>query len=436
MAETTITMSAKELSRYEIIKRLIHKDINGTEAARQLFLSVRQVKRLRAKVKKLGANGLQHGNKGKKGNKTMNQEKIISIKSLVARFYSDFGPTLAAEKLFLNYKIKINKETLRQLMIAWGFWKPKPRKQNQEYRSWRPRKEYFGEMQQFDGSYHAWFENRAPRSCLLAAIDDATGKITKAELTSDEGVSPVFIFWRSYVSKQGKPASIYLDRHSTYHQNQKSVLNDPEHITQFERAMKNLGIKVIHAYSPQAKGRIERLFGTLQDRLVKELRLQNISTLEKANCFLAEEFLPEFNQRFAVLPEKRGNLHKELIREEKNNLDRIFSIQDIRTVNNDFTIRYENQWLQLDKAQSTLVCRKDRVLIEKRLNNEIRISLRTKRLNFQALPERPKKIETIKVIALTKAAPSWKPPIDHPWRHSSINHINQKLKVATTNSPN
>lgn len=436
MAEAIITMSVKELSRYEIIKRLIHKDINGTEAAKQLSLSVRQTKRLKVKVKTQGPQSIIHGNKGKKGNKAMKPEKILSIKSLVARFYSDFGPTLAAEKLLLNHKIKIGKETLRQLMSNWGFWKSKPRKSNKEYRSWRPRKEYFGEMQQFDGSYHQWFEDRSPECCLLAAIDDATGKITKAELTNNEGVAPVFTFWRSYVSKQGKPASIYLDRHSTYHQNQKSVLNDPEHITQFERAMKDLGIRVIHAYSPQAKGRIERLFGTLQDRLVKELRLQNISTPEEANRFLAEKFLPEFNQRFAVLPEKKGNLHKELSPEEKDNLARIFSIQKTRTINNDFTIQYENQWLQLDKRQPTLVCRKDRALVEKRLNNEIRISLRAKYLNFQELPKRPEKARAMKIIALTKTEPSWKPPPNHPWRRSSINQINQKLKVAATNSPN
>jgi transposase-like protein len=195
-------------------------------------------------------------------------------------------------------------------MISWKLWQPRPRKKNKEYRSWRPRKEYFGEMEQFDGSYHPWFEQRGEKCCLLASIDDATGKITKLRFVDWEGVKPAFEFWKEYLKNYGKPLKIYLDRHSTYKQNQNSIFNDPQVLTQFERAMKDLDIEVIHVHSSQARQRAERLFTTLQDRLVKELRLVNISTKEEANRFIEEVFIPRFNQKFGVIAQKKGNLHR------------------------------------------------------------------------------------------------------------------------------
>lgn len=430
MAQPTITMTQKELSRYEAIKKLIDGHINGSQAAKQLNLSVRQIKRIKTKVIKRGPKGIIHGSRGRQSNRKTKVEIIEKVRVLIKKHYRDFGPTLAKEKLEERHGLKLGKETTRQIMIQAGLWKVGPRRSNKEYRSWRPRKQYFGEMQQFDGSYHLWFENRGEKCCLLASIDDATGSITKAEFTSDEGVVPVFTFWRAYVLKHGKPAHIYLDRHSTYHQNQKTVLSDPEHLTQFQRAMQDLDINVINARSPQAKGRVERLFGTLQDRLVKELRLQNIKSLAEANQFLQKTFIAKFNSKFAVRPEKNGDLHQEVGRTDKENLDRIFSIQKTRIVNNDFTIQYENSWYQLDKTQPTLVCRKEAVLIERRINGEIKISRRGKYLNFQVLPKRPEKVATIKIAALTRTEPIWKPPADHPWRQQII--IAQKQKIAKT----
>lgn len=428
MTQKLITMTQKELSRYEVIKQLIAQQVNGTEAAKQTGLSVRHIKRLKVKMKKFGAQGIIHGNRGRESNRKIKPEIIRKAKKYLKKYYLDFGPTLAMEKLAERHNIKFSKETTRQIMIKEKLWKPKPRKKNKEYRSWRPRKEYFGEMEQFDGSYHDWFEGRNEKCCLLGSIDDATGKISKAKFVSDEGVIPVFNFWQRYVQKQGKPANIYLDRHSTYKQNQKSVFDDPGCLTQFERAMKDLNVNIIHAYSPQAKGRIERLFGTLQDRLIKELRLHNISTIMEANKLLEKVFISQFNEKFAVAPQKKRNLHRKLNKMEKESLDKIFSIQKERIINNDFTIRYGSQWYQLDKTQPTLVCRKDKVLIEKRLNGEIQISLRNKYLNFQQLPGRPKKAKPMKVTALTRTAPSWKPPADHPWRKQFI-FGNKLIKV-------
>ncbi len=418
MTQELFIMSNRELSRYEVVKNLIDGKINGTEASKQLNLTVRQVKNLKARVKKEGAKGLIHGNRGKSGNRKLSEEKVAKIEKIVKEKYYDFGPLFASEKLEENHQIKINKETLRQLMTVWSLWKPKSRKKNKEYRSWRPRKEHFGEMGQFDGSYHPWFEDRAPKCCLLATIDDATGKIVKAKFDHDEGVVPVFDFWREYVKTNGKPLNIYLDRFSTYKNIQKGA-EAKEMLTQFQRAMADLGIHLITAYSPEAKGRIERLFETLQDRLVKELRLRGISDMETANIFLKNEFIPNFNQQFAVLPQKRGNLHKGLTKIDEANLDRIFSIQKTRVVNNDFTINYKNQWYQLLETQPTLVLRRDKVLIEERIDGTIFISLRNKCLDFKKLPARPLKV-SMKVIALTSEKPLWKPPVNHPWRHSLI----------------
>lgn len=418
MTGESITMTQKELSRYEVIKRLIKDEINGTEAALELNLSIRQTKRLKAGVKKLGILGVIHKNRGKSSNRKIPDKNIEKLKQVVNKEYHDFGPTFASEKLAEIQKIKISKEKLRQLMINWGLWKPKPRKVNNQYRRWRPRKEYYGQMEQFDGSYHKWFEDRAPACCLLASIDDAQGKITKLRFVDWEGVKAAFTFWKKYVEEQGKPVSIYLDRHSTYKQNQKSVFDDPEALTQFERAMKDLDIEVIHAYSPQSKGRIERLFETLQDRLIKELRLAGINNKKEANEFAQKVFIPKFNAKFAVLPFKPGNLHRPLTDTDKKNLDRIFSVQNNRVVNNDFTVRYKRRWFQLGKKQPTLVLKKDKVTIEERLNGQIFISLKGKYLIYQLLPKRPEKIINIPIIGLTRNKARWKPPLNHPWKRS------------------
>lgn len=426
----TITMAIKELTRYEVIPRLIRREINGAEVAKQLNLSIRQVRRLKRKFIKDGPRGLIHGNRGKASNRRTPEEKIQRIEKIVKEKYYDFGPTFASEKLEENHQIKVGKEKLRLLMIGWEFWKPKPRKKNKEYRAWRPRKEYYGEMEQFDGCYYDWFEDRAERCCLLASIDDATGKITGARFVHDEGVIPVYVFWKKYVQNHGKPLKIYLDRLSTYKNTHKSVFDDPAVLTQFQRAMKDLDIEDISAYSPQAKGRIERLFPTLQDRLVKELRLAKISTIEEANRFLEEVFILKLNAKFSVLPQKKRNLHRALTEIDKKNLDKIFSEQNTRVVNNDFTVRLKGKWYQLAEQQPTLVLRKDKVLIEERIDGSIFISLRGKYLNYTVLPARPEKVK-IKVIALTRAKSSWKPPANHPWRQPFILSPEKKYPTSS-----
>lgn len=332
--------------------------------------------------------------------------------------YSDFKPTHASEKLAEVHNIRKDSKTIRQIMITEGLWKSR-RKKKLEYRCSRPRKEHYGEMEQFDGSYHRWFENRAPECCLLASIDDATSKVTEARFVKDEGTLPVFDFFHEYFLTHGKPRSIYLDKLRTYYNNLKPALENEEMLTQFQRAMRELNVEPIVAHSPQAKGRIERLFNTFQDRLVKELRLKNISDFKIANKFLKEEFIPWFNNRHSLEPLKRVNLHRKLNQQEKKQLSAILARHSQRTVQNDFTFRFNNQWYQLTKEQPATIRPKDRVLIEERIDNQVYICLRSKYLNYQILTTKPQKqINQSWVIAASQKPKRkyHKPSVDHPWR--------------------
>ncbi len=425
MPQTRISMSQKEINRHDIITHVIRKELKGVEAAKLLELSARQVKRLKAAVKKYGAQGLIHGNRGKPSNRRIPEEQRKQIVEVLRKRYHDFKPTHASEKLRDGHKIIRDPKTIRRIMIDEGFWKPSGGKKKVEHRSWRPRKERFGQMQQFDGSYHDWFEGRdgIGESCLLLSVDDATGRITKAKFSEHEGVFPVLGFWRGYVLAHGKPRTIYLDKFSTYKMNQRAAKENHETFTQFQRAIQSLNIEDISAHSPEAKGRVERVFETLQDRLVKEMRLAGINTWEEGNLFLEERFTPWFNERYGVEAAEPGDLHQPLTVKEKNRLDSIFSRHTTRTVGNDFTISFNKTWYQLIKGQPVTVCKKDKVVVEERLNGSIHICLRDKSLAYEILPERPKHSpKTIPwVLQATSKQPGAlqslkKPAANHPWR--------------------
>lgn len=419
---TFITMSKKELTRYEIIKRLIRKEISSSKAASLLGLSVRQIKRLKLRVRRDGAKGLLHASRGKSSHNRLSEEERTKIIKLLHQHYHDFGPTFASEKLFEKHQLKHDPKTIRQIMIDEELWKPKKKENRSIHRQWRERKSAYGEMIQFDGSYDHWFEDRKDSNeiCLLAAIDDATGRLVMAEFASHEGVLPVFDFWQKYLSTQGRPQLIYLDKFSTYHQNQAAAFENGSTLTQFQRAMDELRIEVIPANSPQAKGRVERLFGTLQDRLIKELRLADISSIESANQFLKETFIPKFNHKFAVVPRSTSNLHQRLSAKEQNGLLGILSKQTERTVQNDFTFTLKNQWYQIIREQKLAVCRKDKVIVEERPNGSIFVRLRGRYLNYHLLPQRPVREAKPELQVLTtpkKEKPIPKsPPSNHPWR--------------------
>ena len=420
MVDNAVT--PQEQYKFDVITKVLKKEIKPGLASKLLGISTRQIRRLRKLVKKQGVQAVVHGLKGKTGNHTITQTVKQEAVSLIEKYYPDFKPTFATEKLEENHGIKISYGTTRLWMIEKELWTTRKQKKTGGYRSWRPRKEYFGELEQFDGSYHLWFEKRFVDAngypvevCLLASIDDATGKITKATFSANEGVVAVFTFWKEYVQKLGKPLKIYLDKFSTYKINHKTAVDNSELMTQFQRAMQDLAIELIPAHSPQAKGRIERLFDTLQDRLVKELRLAKINTPEEGNTFLKEVFIPKFNNKFAVIPAKDADIHKQLTEADKKYLNRIFSVQETRTVNNDFTIQFKNNWYQLAEIQPTTVRPKEKLLVEEWLDGTIHFSLREEYLNFIVLPKKPKKVINQPSI-LTRHKLNWKPPSDHPWR--------------------
>lgn len=411
-----ITMTKKESERLNIINSLINGIIDGTEASKQMGVSTRQVRRLKQKVIKLGPRGIIHQSRGEKGNRSYSKEFLDKIKSILKTEYYYFTPTMAQEHLLTEHGMKLSIEKVRQLMIKEELWEPKKRRKKEDHRSQRERKDNFGEMQQFDGCYDKWIYGKDEEQCLLASIDDATGKITCAQFEKNEGVIAVFKFWKGYIEKNGKPLSIYLDRFSTYKVNHKNAEDNKDLITQFERAMKELNIETIKANSPQAKGRIERLWKTLQKRLMIEMRYHNIETVDEANIFLQDRFIPWFNKKFAVVPKKKSNLHK------GNNidLDEVFSIKKKRVVGNDYVIRYETKYYQLEEVQPVTIFKKDKVTVETKINGEIKIKHKGKYLNFFVLKEKPKReIETM-VPALTRTKSGWKPPKNHPWRNRKI----------------
>ena len=427
MAQKLIKLSQKELKYHRVIAKALAGQLTNQQAAEELSLTPRQIKRLKIKVREQGAAGLVHKNREKKPNNTFLPEFVEHVVEIIKENYYDFGPTLAAEKLLENHGIKLGKESVRKIISQAGLWQPKIRKFHAHYRAWRERKECYGEMEQFDGSYHDWFEGRlldangqpVTEACLLAAIDDATGRLTKLKFDQSEGVVPVSQYWLEYVKTLGKPSKIYLDRFSTYKINTKHLFDDPKVLTQFERTMKELDVDVIHARSPQGKGRIERLFKTLQDRLVKDLRLAGINTVAEANEFLEKIFVPKFNGKFSVEPKRPENLHTPLTETELTRINNIFSVQSYRKVNNDFTIRFKSRWLQLKEQQPTLVLRKDQVSVEEHLDGCIHLNLRGKYLEFTELPQRPERVK-MHVTGLTKERQVWKPPMNHPWKKLSF----------------
>lgn len=288
-------MSRKEVDRLGVIQAVANKQLRQELAARQLGLSLRQIKRLVRRYRDQGATGLISRHRGKRPNNAIAQEVRGAILELVRTHYADFGPTLACEQLAARHGHCLSGETLRQWMIAEGLWQPRRRKQARIHQR-RPRRPCVGEWVQIDGSPHAWFEDRAPHCTLIVFIDDATSRLMALRLVPAETTPAYLQTLGQYLSQHGRPVALYSDKHSIFRVN----LPEREHeLTQFTRALKSLDIEAIHANTPQAKGRVERANQTLQDRLVKELRLRGISDLEAANAFLPA-FIADYNARFAV----------------------------------------------------------------------------------------------------------------------------------------
>jgi transposase InsO family protein len=405
-------MIQKEVDQVGIFEKLKEKSLSQSEAAQVLHLSVRQVKRKLKRYHREGAVSLIHAARGKPGNRTFTpvfKEKVLAA---VEEHYSDFAPTLASEKLEELQGLVVNKETLRQWMADAGLWQIRTTKQG-EVHVWRERRNYRGELVQADGSDHDWFEGRAPKCCLLAFIDDATSEPLWLEFVKSESTESLFIATRHYLEKDGRPLALYVDRGKVYKVNLGN--EDGKRLTQYQRALRELSVELIHARSPQAKGRVERLFGTLQDRLVKELRLRGISSMEEANRYLREEYLVKHTAKFAVAPKSSSDMHREIT---GFNLDFIFSFLSKRTLQNDWCLSYDNRFLQLEKKQPKLLTKRERIEIREYLDGELHLYLRGAELAFKELSERPPKPARVKQPDLRHLG--HKPSADHPW-HTRIN---------------
>ena len=306
-----LSMTQRDLKRLDIISKVSDRRLHQKEAGESLGLSERQIRRLKVRYEFSGAQGLIHGLRGRSSKRRRSQQDIDEIVKLYKKDYYDFGPTFASEKLHERDKISVSKESLRQLLIRNGLWSKK--RNRKKHRKKRERRAHSGELLQMDGSHHDWLEGRGPKMVLMGYVDDATGK-NYGQFYEYEGTLPAMDSLRKYIKRYGLPESIYFDRHSTYkNNNTKPSIEDEllgrEALSQFSRALEELGIKFIYAHSPQAKGRVERSFLTHQDRLVKEMRLAKVDTIEEANKFLESYYLPRHNKKFEIEPLNEINRH-------------------------------------------------------------------------------------------------------------------------------
>lgn len=421
--EEYLTMSNRDIDRLKVIKDTIEGKLTWEEAGLQLRLSVRQIGRLCAKVRSNGNKGIIHGLKGRRSNHQLFPGLIEDAIDIVRSKYWDFRPTFANEKLKENHKIFIANSTLRIAMIKEGLWRP--RKQKPKHRQWRERRHCLGEMVQLDGSDHDWFEGRCPRCVLLIFIDDATSKIIFGKFVNVEDTLNLMEAAKRYLLLNGRPVSFYVDKDSIYKTNRQAnieeELRDEQPLTQFSRAMKELGIEMINAHSPQAKGRVERSFNTHQDRLTKELRLAGISDMSCANEFLMKVYIPKHNERFAVLPAKSLNAHRPLLKEHC--LEEILSLRVERTIFNDNTIRYKNQFFQVLPEQPLRVRSGCKVMVETRLDKTIHVRFKGRYLNIKKIekaPYRPFYAGKKEVATAFMTIKPYKPPENHPWRRFSL----------------
>jgi hypothetical protein len=381
-----VMMRSRELKRYQVIQKVLDKQINQQQASEYLGLSDRQIRRIVKRVRKQAERGVIHLLRGRavKGNRRRpDKHKILE---LYRKNYWDFGPTLASEKLFERDGVKVCDETLRLWLLKEGLWQGKRRKAPKE-RSRRERKEHFGQMVQMDGSHHDWLEGRGPKLVLMGFIDDATNEFF-GRFYDYEGTMPAMGGLKGYIKRYGLPVSIYLDKHSTYRNNKKYTytdwpFRDEEELTQFGRACHQLGIELIFAHSPQAKGRVERVFRTLQDRLTKELRLCQAKNLDEANELLSA-YLAIFNKKFTVQAAKSADVHRQP--DKRLNIDEILSIQSQRFLRNDRTVLYGKQWYQVtDKTRAKWVT------VFECLNGDIAIKYGAQPLAYKRIDEKPPK---------------------------------------------
>lgn len=347
-AEATITMSMRELDRIKIVQAVIDGTMKSGHAAERLQLTSRQVRRLVRRYQSEGPTGLVSKRRGRPGNHQLPAGIESRARTLLRERYADFGPTLASEKLAECHGLPLAKETVRRIMRDAGLWTPRKLRPPKVYQP-RNRRACLGELIQIDGSEHAWFEDRGPTCTLLVYVDDATSRLMHMQFVPSESTFTYFSATRAYLAKHGKPQAFYSDKASVFRVNRKNATGGDGH-TQFARAMYELCIEAICANSSQAKGRVERAHLTLQDRLIKELRLRGISTMDEANAFVPH-YIADHNARFAKPPKSDHDAHR-LMRDDED-LDAIFTWREPRCVSQNLTIQYDKVLYLIEDSEAT-----------------------------------------------------------------------------------
>jgi hypothetical protein len=402
-----IMMRRKELKRVPVIRRVLEAKLTKTKAAELLGLSRQQIIRIAKRVREEGDTGFTHRARGKTSNRSYSEEFKETVRRLYREKYWDFGPTLASEKLFEIDKIKLSDETLRSWLLESNDWEK--RKKGRKHRKWRDRKPHCGEMLQGDGSHHAWFEERGPECVMMGYIDDATSR-AYARFYEYEGTIPAMDSFKRYVKKYGVPRSIYMDNHSTYKSQKKMTIEDELNgktaLSQFERGVEELGTRFIHAQSAPAKGRIERLFKTFQDRLIKEMRLVGVSSIEEGNKFLIG-YLPKYNKRFGVQAKEKADVHRVL--GKKEDIDSKLCIKESRVLRNDYTVSYKTRLFQILVRTNA-----KKVTVQERISGRIVIVHGDRILDHKEITKRPAKLsEKGSKIRASKDRVPWE---SHPWK--------------------
>ena len=416
MKEALISMTHKELTRLEIIQKVKDKRLTQFTASEHLGLSLRQIKQLCCRFQKEGPKGLISRKRQAIGNHRLPPELKQKVVELIWSKYPDFGPTLAQEKLLELDHIHLSIGSIRNLMIQNGIWEIAKIKRKTVHQM-RERRTKFGELIQIDGSPHDWFEGRAPKCTLIVFIDDATGKLLYLQFGKAETTWAYLDGVKRTVLKEGIPLAYYSDKHGIFKVNRSGALSG-DGLTQFGRIVKDLGIKSICANSPQAKGRVERANRILQDRLVKELRLNSISTIEEANAFIPS-FIDKYNQRFAKTPKSMLNAHKEL--PENWDLARIFRLRETRYLSKNLIFQYKNTLYQIKTQRPTYALRKARVDVLENREGDVLVEYKNKSLLYTTFEERPIEAEVVGAKELnlkldTLIKTRYKPSKNHPWK--------------------
>jgi transposase len=430
--ETLIEMSAKELSKLEVMQRLSEKRLSQKEAGAMLQLGTRQIKRLLKRYRKQGASGLVSKQRGRKSNNRLTEEVQKKALKLLKTKYQGFGPTLAHEKLVEKDKLKLSDESVRRIMIAEELWKPRKLKRVVTHQL-RERRACFGELVQIDGSPHAWFEGRAEACSLLVFIDDATGKLLQLQFVDSESFFSYAQAAENYFKRHGKPVAFYSDKHGIFRVNQRSA-GSTDAITQFGRAMRELDIQIICANTPQAKGRVERVIQTLQDRLPKEMRLLDIRSREDGNAYLPE-FMLDFNQRFADDPRSDLNAHRPLT--AKDDLARILTWQEPRTISKNLMVQFEKVVYQIQTERPTYAMRNAAVTVCMDAQQNVTLLYKGKSLPYNVFHKQTKQSEVVMAkdlnttIKLKPAPVPHKPAPDHPWRNFPLSKKSRNVPAAS-----